>query len=102
MAKVNVTYVGTHDDPTTSIQAFGQTFEKGKVVSIDDSDPNFAKLSNNPTFAVEKEAAPAARLSAKEVKELERLRTELNKVNVAYDETESADELQRKLDEANA
>ena len=52
MAKHSVTYVGTAGDDTTSIEQFGQTFEKGKAVQIDDKDPNFEKFKNNPTFEV--------------------------------------------------
>ena len=52
MSKASVTYIGTPDDDTSSIEQFGQTFEKGKAVQMDADDPNLDKLRNNPTFKV--------------------------------------------------
>lgn len=72
MAKVPVTYVGTHDDLTTEITFGGHVFEKGKVVQFDDQDPAFAKLQNNPTFEVGSDAASAAKDARKEVREQEK------------------------------
>lgn len=67
MAKQSVTYIGTHDDPTTEIEIGGHTFEKGKVVQLDDKDPAFAKIAANPTFEVGSGATAAAREARKEV-----------------------------------
>lgn len=64
MAKQSVTYIG--DEP--EITVYGETFEKGKVVQFDDKDPNFEKLSNNPTFEVGSDAKSAAADARKELK----------------------------------
>jgi len=50
MAKISLTYIGTPDDETKSVAIGGETFEKGKAVSVDDSNPTFKKLATNPTF----------------------------------------------------
>lgn len=68
MAKIPVTYVGTHDDPTTEISFGNLTFEKGKVVEVDSDAPELAKLRNNPTFSVGSDAAKDAKAAKAEVK----------------------------------
>jgi hypothetical protein len=68
MAKIPVTYVGTHDDPTSEITFGNLSFEKGKVQQVDEDAPEMAKLRNNPTFEVGSGATSAAREARAEVK----------------------------------
>lgn len=63
MAKASLTYVGTHDDPTTEITAFGETFEKGKAVQVDKDSEAYRKLSGNPTFVTADDEGGKARIA---------------------------------------
>ncbi len=58
-----LTYIGTPDDDSESVEAYGLTFERGKAVTVPDDHPKLEKLKANQTFATtaaEVKAAKAA------------------------------------------
>lgn len=50
MAKQQARYIGADGDDNQLIHMAGAMFVKGQWTSVDDTDPQFAKLANNPTF----------------------------------------------------
>ena len=56
-----LTYIGTPDDDTDTVEVFGIKFERGKTVTVPDDHPKLAKLKANYTFADTPEELKAAK-----------------------------------------
>ncbi len=63
MAKKSLTYVGTHDDSTAELTAFGHTFKKGESVQVEADSLAFRKLAANPTFIDASDEGGKARIA---------------------------------------